>query len=449
MTIKQTIYPRVQTHIPAISKSYRFNGGTATVQVDSLGNYEVIVNGTRFSPQENSAKRDADYKPAIATISNNMAAAYEKRDAEFTAMHKKASRLKKLADSQKEMDAIVLQRYQREAFPLSRPMREEIRKELDKEAAIKFADLYADKQKERNDYVVKHEKDAMAARLRAYEEVQSFFSELQDDKEARANALFQKEYDRQCKEMQGFIDGEPKSTESRIRMILGELSLPFRVEISCDYDASIGLLRTDIELYGDMNIPTNKTNFLSSGKISVKEKLVKEMSQFRTETIMSMVYYVAASLFNAAIGINTQQVSVWLDGRREGILWVQFDRTKFGKFSLRTVNPMLNYYDWPRVDTLRMVRGASQFETMIAADFQNAISQSKKENGISDVPQDKSSFDESTEYITVTIGYAQTIADALPNDAALQSIVEDAKKQSLVKVNLPKKYKGILNELKK
>lgn len=449
MTIKQTIHPRVQTHIPAISKSYRFNGGTATVQVDSLGNYEVIVNGNRFSPQENSAKRDANYKPAIATISNNMIAAFEKRDAEFTAMHKKASRLKKFADSKKEMEAIVLQRYQREQFPLSRPMREDVRKELDEEAAIKFADLYVDKQKDRNDYVAEHEKEAMTARLRAYEEVQSFFYELQDYKEARVNACFLNEYNRQCKEVQNFIDGEPKSTESRILMILGELSLPFRVDISCDYDASIKLLSTEIELYEDMNLPINKANILSSGKISVKDKLVKEFEQFKTETIMSMVYYIAASLFNAAIGINTQQVSVWLKGKYEGLLWIQFDRNRFGKFSLRTVNPMQNYYDWPRVDTLRMVRGAFQFETMVTSDFQNAIIQVKIENGIYDVSQDSSSLENSSEYITVTIDYAQTIANALPNDATLQAIVEEAQKQHYKKVNISKKYKGILNDLKK
>lgn len=58
--IKRTIYPRVDTEIPVISKNYRFNGGTATVQIDSYGNYEILVNGQRFSHMENSAKRDSD-----------------------------------------------------------------------------------------------------------------------------------------------------------------------------------------------------------------------------------------------------------------------------------------------------------------------------------------------------------------------------------------------------
>lgn len=446
--IQQTIFPRVNTHIAAISKSYRFNGGTATVQVDSLGNYEVMVNGSRFSSQENSAKRDADYKPAVSDISLKMVAAFEKRDAEFTAMHKKAARMQKLSEHQKKIDALSPQQYERETFPLSRPMREDVRRELEAEAEIRFSDLYEDKRKERTTFVNEHEKEAMAARLRAYEEIQSFFSDLQDDKEARANALFQKEYDRQKKEIEDYINGEISVTERNIRMILGELSLPYRVEISCDYDEKSGLLNTDIEFHGDMNLPTNKTNILSTGKISVKDKLVKEMEQFKTDTIVSMIYYVAASLFNAAINVRTQRVTVWLDEKNEGLIWIQFDRDKFSKLSMRTVNPMLNYYDWPRVDALRMVRGASQFDTMDVNSFRNAIAQAKAENGIEDVEPNVSSAATDSSMVTVSIGYAKTVAEALPNDSVLQSLVNEAVRSGASKVTLPKKYKGILNELR-
>lgn len=446
--IQQTIFPRVNTHIVPISKNYRFNGGTATVQVDSLGNYEVIVNGSRFSSQENSAKRDADYKPAINDISLKMVAAFEKRDAEFTAMHKKAARIQKLSEQQKKIDALSPQQYERESFPFSRPMREDVRRELEDEAEIRFSDLYEDKRKERTTFVNEHEKEAMAARLRAYEEIQSFFNDLQDDKEARANTLFQKEYERQKKEIEDYINGEETVTERNIRMILGELSLPYRVEISCDYDDKSGLLNTDIEFHGDMNLPTNKTNILSTGKISVKDKLVKEMEQFKTETIVSMIYYVAASLFNAAINVRTQRVAVWLDGKREGLVWIQFDRAKFAKLSMRTVNPMLNYYDWPRVDALRMVRGASQFDTMDANNFKNAIAQAKAENGIEELKSVVSTEASDSSIVTVSIGYAKTVAEALPNDGVLQSLVADAVQLGASKVSLPKKYKGILNEFR-
>lgn len=446
--IQQTIFPRVNTHIAAISKSYRFNGGTATVQLDSLGNYEVLVNGSRFSSQENSAKRDADYKPAIGDISVKMVSAFEKRDAEFTAMHKKAARMQKLSEHQKKIDALTPQKYERESFPLSRPRREDVRRELEAEAEVSIIDMYEDKRKERTEFVNEHEKEAMAARLRAYEEVQSFFSDIQDDKETRANALFQKEYERQKKEIEDYINGEPSLTEQNIRMILGELSLPYRVEICCDYNANLGLLNTNIEFYGDMNLPTNKTNILASGKISVKDKLVKEMEQFKTETIVSMIYYVAASLFNAAINIRTQRISVWLDGKREGLIWIQFDRSQFSKLSMRTVNTMLNFYDWPRVDALRMVRGASQFDAIDANNFRNAIAQVMADNGICDEAPTVSGNANDGSELTVTIGYAETIASALPTDAELQSLVADALSSGSSKVTLPKKYKGILKELK-
>lgn len=446
--IQQTIFPRVNTHIAAISKSYRFNGGTATVQVDSLGNYEVLVNGARFSSQENSAKRDAAYKIAVNNISLIMVAAFEKRDAEFTAMHKKAARMQKLSEHQKKIEALSSQQYERESFPLSRPTREDVRRELEAEAEIRFSDLYEDKRKERTSFVNEHEKEAMTARLRAYEEIQSFFSDLQDEKEARANALFHKEYERQKKEIEDYINGETTVTERNIRMILGELSLPYRVEISCDYDERSGLLNTDIEFHGDMNLPANKTNILSTGKISVKDKLVKEMEQFKTETIVSMIYYVAASLFNAAINIRTQRITVWLEGKNEGLVWIHFDRAKFSKLSMRTVNTMLNYYDWPRVDALRMVRGASQLNAMEAGSFKNAIAQAKAENGIEDVEPSASTSATDSSMVTVSIGYAKTVAEALPNDTLIQSLVTEAIRTGASKVSLPKKYKGILNELR-
>ena len=377
-----------------------------------------------------------------------MVAAFEKRDAEFTAMHKKAARIQKLSEQQKKIDALSPQQYERESFPFSRPTREDVRRELEAEAEIRFSDLYDDKRKERTAFVNEHEKEAMAARLRAYEEIQSFFSDLQDDKEARASALFQKEYDHQKKEIEDYINGETTATERNIRMILGELSLPYHVEITCDYDEKSGLLNTDIEFHGDMNLPTNKTNILSTGKISVKDKLVKEMEQFKTETIVSMIYYVAASLFNAAINIRTQRVSVWLDGKKEGLVWIQFDRAKFAKLSMRIVNPMLNYYDWPRVDALRMVRGASQFDTMDANSFKAAIAQAKAENGIEEVGTEISSDATDSSMVTVSVGFAKAVAEALQNDVMLQSLVTEAIQAGATKVTLPKKYKGILNELR-
>lgn len=115
---------------------------------------------------------------------------------------------------------------------------------------------------------------------------------------------------------------------------------------------------------------------------------------------------------------------------------------------MRTVNPMLNYYDWPRVDALRMVRGASQFDTMDANCFRNAIAQAKAENGIEDVEPNVSSAATDSSMVTVSIGYAKTVAEALPNDSVLQSLVNEAVRSGASKVTLPKKYKGILNELR-
>lgn len=371
--IKQTIYSRVNTHIAVISRSYRFNGGTATVQLDSLGNYEVLVNGSRFSALENAAKRAPGYKIIIEDLSTKMLAAFGKRDSDFVGMHRNAPKIQSISEHQKKIKDLTPKKYIREQFVMNRPMRDEVRKELEQEAAIRFADLYDDRTKERNAYINEREIEAMALRLRGYEEIQAFFFDLQDDKESRANATFQKEYDRQRKEIEDYINGEQRSTEERLRNILGGINLPFTIDICCDYAENKGLLNVDIVLPYDLNVPSQKANILSSGKISIKDKLVKELEQLKTETIISLVYYVAASLFNGAINIKTQHVSVWTTGMKEGLLSIQFNRDKFSYLSTRTINIMLDYYEWPRIDALRVVRGATQLQPISPIDFKRMI----------------------------------------------------------------------------
>lgn len=450
--IQKTIYPRTDTLIPAISKNFRFNGGVATVQLDSLGTYEVLVNGSRYSSLENTAKRDADYRPAVGEVSSKMLTAFEKRDAQFTMMHKNASRMQKLNEQQKKIDSLSPQQYTRQSFPLSRPMREDIRKELEAEAAIRFVDVYDDMKKQRANFVAEGEKEAMAARLRGYEEIQAFFEELEDVRESKANAIFQKEYDRQRKEIEDYINGEVSATEQQIQNILGEINLPFRVEVECLYNKDTQLLTTDIEFYGDMNLPNTKANILSTGRISVKDKLVKEMEQLKTETIISMVYYFAASLFNASINIQTQRISVWLDGKREGILWIQFDRTQFGKLSMRTVNPMLNYYDWPRVDGLRVVRGATQLDTLDANNFKNAIAQTLNDVAQSQ-PDAKPHYQGIQQHedgsFSLDARSASKLQSLLPDDYDLKLKVRDMQQHSQSRITLPKKYGTYIKDLGK
>ena len=364
MSITKTIFPQGSSYIPAIEKSYNFTGGRATVQLDSLGNYEVLVNGQRYSSLEKSAKRSPEYKNAITFVSQRMAGEFRKKDEDYLGLHKNFPKIQTLLDQQKNIDSLILQNYERESFPLSRPDMADIRKELKEEAEIKFADLYDDKQSEKKEFVNNNDSNAFRGRIQAYEEVQEFFNGIQEVKEQKANRTFQRQYDKAKQEIIDYINGENSITEEKIKTILNSLSLPYRVDISCFYSKSDGLLQTDIELSTDLNLPSKKVSILASGKISVKDKLVKEIEQFKTEAILSLIYYIAGSLFNGSINIQKQQVTVWINGKGEGILQVVFDRDRFVSQDIRTMNLLGDYNEYPRIDRLRIVRGAAQFDTL-------------------------------------------------------------------------------------
>lgn len=109
---------------------------------------------------------------------------------------------------------------------------------------------------------------------------------------------------------------------------------------------------------------------------------------------------------------------------------------------MRTVIPLQNYYDWPRVDALRVVRGASQFDSMDIAGFNLAIKQVMAENGIEAPTVEETETVVSEDGWITTIGYAQTLASALTEDYELQAIVSEAINAKISKVTLPESIRA-------
>lgn len=376
--IKQTIYVHRNPAIHKITcrSSYEFDGGIATVELDSVSKkYVLLANGSKCTIQDYNAGMDSDYEPAIYDVSKRMKEALDERDAAFTAMHKKAAPVLTISEYQKKIDGLSPDRYNREAFPLPRPNRDEIRRELEREAGIRFADLFEDTHMERALFVDEHEEEALDARLQAYEEVSDFFDKVQDYKEAAANAAFQQEYERKKKDIEDFIYGEISKTENNIQTILSSLTLPFSIDVTCDYNKQFGLLSTIIEMPIGYEVPTTRAIMQANGRVIIKDKHPMELEQTKTDTILSFVYYVAASLFNATINIQRQRITVLTSDGAKGILWVEFDREHFSQLDLQNLSPQLDYPFRPHIDSSRSIRGFSQIEPMDIATFNGAINE--------------------------------------------------------------------------
>lgn len=367
--IIQTIDTSVITQIKPLSISYQFKGGTATVELDGMGNYSLLVNGLNFSTQENSAKRDPKYKACVLEISNMLTNVFELRDAVYINLHKRSPKMQLLLDCQKQLSALSPQKVESDPFPFPRPLPSDVQHDLEKEAEFLFRDLYSDMENERKAFVIANVKNATNNRLKAYEEVQAFFELLQDQKNSETNAHFLKEYKDKKSKIESYIAGHRDATENEIRSILNQLMLPFQIETSCEYIESEGILNTEIVLPWDMKIPDTKTICLSSGKISVKNRLLRETEELRVLTILSLVYYVAASLFNASINIKNQRVTVWQYNKSGGILFIQFLRNRFSQINLNTENLLFNINSWPYLTSLRTVRGSIQLDSIDPSRF--------------------------------------------------------------------------------
>lgn len=65
------------------------------------------------------------------------------------------------------------------------------------------------------------------------------------------------------------------------------------------------ILETSVIVEDGISVPITKAAILASGKISIKNKLVRETITEKTNSAISLTYFLAAHLFNVSPIFNT------------------------------------------------------------------------------------------------------------------------------------------------
>ncbi len=113
---------------------------------------------------------------------------------------------------------------------------------------------------------------------------------------------------------------------------------------------------------------------------------------------------------------------------------------------------MLNYYDWPHVDALRVVRGAYQFDPIDSNCFKNAVSQAMREAGAIAPNIDTTEagpHKNSDGSVSLDVRNARKLLSLLPDDYDLKIKVREMEQKGYDKVILPSKYWPYINDLGK
>lgn len=180
------------------------------------------------------------------------------------------------------------------------------------------------------------------------EKAKQFFIEKETATQINKDKEFNDEYTEIKKELEEILKGDNEYVEVRIEGILNGITLPVEFTVNYEYHQDIKQLKIDLHLPQPNDLPQEKANVLSSGKLSIKHKTQKEMKYEYSQCVCGIAFYLCGTFFNISTNINDIIISGCLErinkatGNLENqyIYSVKFSRLKFASLNFKNIDPL-------------------------------------------------------------------------------------------------------------
>lgn len=367
------------TKAPSIGhKTYDFSlrghyGNSAKIVLSPDGTYNMTVSGWEDNyTLENRAKRDPQYKVGIQRVSNEMQLDYQNQTEYVSLMSKRSYKIADKAVLQKERDKVQMEKYQPKDFVVARPNEQEVVNLLDIEGRGKFYSTI-NNQVEIQKHIRDNKDSAYNERLAYWNEIQKLYNDIEKANQDNANKVFVKTYNAKRAAYDNIINGDPSVIEKGFVDAQSNLIVPFEIGLDYTYDQQKGIISIDVEIPDgiEMFIPMRKASILSTGRISVKDKLQKEIKNEVTQCQLSLLYYIASYGFSLSPNIDYCRISLWTKHKSYGYSWIEFAKSNF-KFHTA---PSEYFITWPNVNNQTESRGAIILNTIEKNLFRQLISE--------------------------------------------------------------------------
>lgn len=372
--ISATTSVPIGTHRQDFTVSYP-KYGNGTVSLTALGDYLLTTNGIT----EGSARRTNEYKAAYNKVSMDMLYAYEAEDRRFTSMHCNMPKVNDVSIYKQELMNLAPQKYKRAQFSFPKPTKAEVEEDLRNEVrSLNFDKTKPEKVSEK-DYISKNLNRLIENRSRCWIEAHDLFNQIEDAREERENAKFFGEYEAIYNRKQDYIEGNENAVKAELSSMCATIEIPYNIDIVCEYKKNAHRLDVEMTFEDGVNVPSSKATILASGKISIKNKLVKEMISAKTLSTLSCVYYFASHLANVSPNIQYLPMSVFDRSKQNPLLWVEFERGMFSRITPQIVELHSDILGYPHVldfktkgDTLELaIMDTNTFEKEVKAAIEN------------------------------------------------------------------------------
>jgi len=416
--------------------------GSGVIELTPYGDYILTTSGITDA----AARRTVEYKSAYNRVTMDMLHAYEAENRAYTSIHHNIPKIKDIEVSKKELINLTPKKYTRHRFELPKPTKSEVEDNLCNE--VKYIN-FNDENVSEKEYIKESLNKLTEYRQQYWQEANELFEQIEDAKEKRENKKYFTEYKRKYNQKEEYINGEEDIVEEGINALCSTIEIPYNISISYTYNKVKHLLSVEMTFENGINVPVSKATILTSGKISIKNKLVKEIIQDKTKSIISCAYYMAGKYFNVSPNILYIRMSIYDTNKQNPLLWVEFERDKLSKLSPLLTDIISDILGYPHVLNYKTKGDALELAIMNKTTFNNEVMFEISKLNSSRVSVESIITDLDADYIALSFNEAQRLINVPRLSEAIKKALSTAKDNGSTYIKLSKQYKGIIEEFYK
>ena len=440
------IIASVPLQIQSCKETFYANRGYGTVELTPYGDYLLNTVGITDA----TARRTNEYKNAYKKVSANMLHAYEAETRAYTSIHRNMPSVESVVKLKNELMILSPQKYKRGHFAFNKPTKDEVEKDLLEEAKnINFDKTNTRVHVDEKIFVKEHINEMIEVRQHAWQEACDFFNKIEDAREERENAKFFAEYKTLYNNKKEYLEGKESSVKQELLNLCGNISVPYNLSLSFAYCQAAHVLEASVIVEDGISVPISKATILTSGKISIKNKLVRETITEKTNSAVSLTYFLAAHLFNTSPNVLYLRFSLYERNKQNPLLWVEFERDKFSRIRPKMVDVISDILGYPNVLEFKNKADAIELCTMDKASFDNEVATAVQHSNESHPEYQATYIDLGNNNIAISFDDAKLLGGVPTLANEVRKAISLAKDRGQAYVTVDKKMKSTLDELKK
>jgi hypothetical protein len=270
-----------------------------------------------------------------------------------------------------EFETLKPQTYVSQEYTIQIPTKEIITQELAVEAKEKIKNILFWKNKKlRETYIFENLESRFQLKVDEWTKSKQLFIETENANKVAKDKEFYEDYAVTKKEFQEVLQGDTNYVTEKIEAILSDIILPVEFSVSYEYHPELNQLKIDLDLPEIENMPQDKANVLSSGKISIKQKTQKELKQQYSQCVSGISFYLGGTFFNISTAIKEILISGYTQrtNKATGIIEDQYiyslklTRDKFSSLNFEKVDPIEAFSNF---ENNRILSSSYDFKTIV------------------------------------------------------------------------------------